>query len=197
MSALKDIFVQGSGLKDGPVAEYTPNFATDYGLTEFSLVVHAQFEKMMAQLHPYLLLTESPHDFNDEHQRMALFGKLSFGFRKAGEYASWAETQKRIAERKIKEAGAIAAMDDFPEYVQSQAENGRQVKTTDAVMKSYVDMSPRVMKAIEHEAFVNALASQLYSAKTQLKEAIGTIRAMVYGPRDSSSVSSLSNPTET
>jgi len=143
------------------------------------------YESKVATLREYIVVAENPEDLRDEHQRRVVFSKLSYGLRKSGEFLGWALRQSRMAEVRRKEAEAIAAMDEFPDFVERRKAEGKDIKGTDAVMKYYVNTSPGVIKASETEALWMAIVQQISTMKAEFMMAISTIKAMAYGVKDS------------
>jgi hypothetical protein len=151
------------------------------------------FYKKVEELAPYVGIAENPYDYQDEIFRLKLFGQLSFAMRKASEALAWAYVQQKMAYARRKEAEAVAAMDDFPQYIVDQSDQGRTIKATDATREAFVKMSPRVMRAHQKEAFVDAIVEQLNVLKYGFSEGSKTLRAMCYGQKDSNNLSSMNN----
>ncbi len=142
-------------------------------------------------LEPYLVLVENPNDI-DENNAPVLLAKLSFGFRRAGEYLAAARYSFRMAKTDRKRAEAIAALDEFVNYIKTQKESGHDVKATEAVREHYLSISPGVIASYEREAFYEACMIQLETIKQEFLMAISSVKAQAYGFRDSWSLSGAS-----
>lgn len=151
------------------------------------------FNSKIAELSNYVGLTENPYDFQDETYRLKLFGQLSYAMRKSSEALAWAFVQQKMAYARRREAEAIAALDDFPQYISEQSDLGVTIKATDATRESFVKRSPRVINAHLREGTVDAMAEQLAVLKVAFSEGSKTLRSMVYGQKDSNNLSSLNN----
>lgn len=147
----------------------------------------------MEELQAIAILAENPQDFHDEHQRIQLFSRLSYGLRKAGEALAKAAYLQKMAKVKKKEAEAIAALDDFYDYIDSQKALGKEIKNTDSNRTYFTQQSKKVLQASEYEAMMDAWVEAIATIKYELTQGISTLRAMAYGPRDTSYLSGTSD----
>lgn len=136
-------------------------------------------------LRSYLVLAENPADLQDENFRRTVFAKLSYGLRKAGDYLGWALYHQRMAYAKRKQAEAVAALDQFGGWLEGRKAAGVEAKATVDVRAHYVNIDPGTIAAAAREALMDAAVQQLSTMKSEFTMAITTIRALMYGGRDS------------
>ena len=139
-------------------------------------------------LAPYLAIAETIKDA-DKFTAPIMLGKLSQGMRLAGDYLAVAKYNYKRARYDRKRIEAVVALDKFPEYAVTT-----QIKVTDALRGYYVNQHPDVLKAVDREAFFEAIQEQLYTMKTELFMAITTVRSIVYGFKDSNNLSATATP---
>lgn len=146
----------------------------------------SEFKRRNDLLMLYTSLAENPKDIHDEVGRVNLFSKLSFGLRKAGEGHAWALVHKKLATAGKKEAEAIAALDEFGSWLREKRVKEKDFKATADVRKSYVYLSETVKAASRYEAVSEGMAAHFGTIHHQLSQSISTLRALIYGPKDSS-----------
>lgn len=146
----------------------------------------AELAKRMDEIRTYLAMAENAQDYADEANRIVLFSKLSYGLRKSGEGLAKAMYLQRMAEVRRKEAEAVAFLDDFPEYAEK-----RELKSTDAARSHYIRLNDKVIKASEREAVMDAWVEVFSTSKQEFVQAIATLRAMIFGPKQSTMMSNF------
>lgn len=150
--------------------------------------ISGEFEKRMDEILVYTALAENSRNFTDESGRVAFLAKLSYGFRKSGEALAWATTKRRKAEGDLKRAQAVAAMDEFSDWLKVKKLQDKDFKATADARKSYSQMSSTVVEAYNVLAALDGMSEYLFTAKSELKDAISTLRSIMYGKSDSNSV---------
>lgn len=150
------------------------------------------FSKRREELLPLCALTENVEDQRDEHARLVMFAKMSYGLRKAGEALSWALYQQKICKIEKEHAKGVAALDEFGSYLLDRKTAGKDFKATDKMRDLYVSVNDNVMRAAKKEAFGDAMVEQFSTIRSQFIQSISTIRAMCYGMKDSSYMSGAS-----
>ena len=150
------------------------------------------FAKRREELLPFCALTENVEDHRDEHARLVLFAKMSYGLRKAGEAMSWALYHQKMCKIDKEKAKGVAALDEFGSWLLSRKNDGKDAKATDKMRDLYVSISDDVMRAAKREAFADAMVEQFSTIRSQFYQSISTIRAMCYGQKDSSYMSGAS-----
>jgi len=138
------------------------------------------------KLQAYVKLIENPSDITDPYQRLQMFGKLSIGFRLASEALALALTLRSKSESDRKAAESIAAIDEYSDFVASK--DGQ--KSTEELRKRYVYTSPNVRKAAQFEASMEGIVTIFAALKTEFMLGISTLKAIMYGPKESSYLSS-------
>jgi len=146
--------------------------------------------KRLDLLLTYAYLAENPKDLNDEQYRIQLFAKLSFALRKAGEDYSWALYYQKSAYIQRKEAESLAALDNFGGYVAKKKAAGDEIKMTDTMRTKYMSIDKAAIQANRKEAMMTSLVERFATMRAEFHQAIGTIRAMCYGMKDNSQLSS-------
>lgn len=167
------------------------NYFVDDEFFRIDPVIADRYNTLISELAQYSPYAEDIQDLRDEQQRMRVFAALSYALRKAGEAEAWAMFVYNTSRTNTKESEAVAALDEFGKYAKSQTEAGNEVKTTDKNREWYVQSSPSVTKAKRREAMAEAMQKVFSIYRYQFSQAISTIRAVVYGNRDSNSMSSL------
>lgn len=148
-------------------------------------------QAQIMELQQYLVLVENPQDVN-EFTAPKLLAQLSYGFRKAGEYLALAKYSHKSARNDRKRAEAIAALDNFREYVAKRKGEGVDMKVTEPVRDHYVQIDPEVIRASAMEALFEAKVVQLDTIKMEFLMAISTTKAIAYGHKDSDMISGSS-----
>lgn len=170
-----------------PEAEVTYEIDTDMAKVDADL--YRQYQKRAEVLNTYLALTEDPKEM-DEQMRIVTFSKLSYGLRKAGEALAWATFHQKVAYASRKEAEGLAALEDFPNYVNKKESSGEKVKVTNDSRTYYVPINPRVLMASKREALANAILEHFSTIRVQFIQGISTLRSLSYGVKDSNYMSS-------
>jgi len=142
-------------------------------------------------LQEYLILAEDSSDLNETTGPKTL-AQLSHGFRKAGEFAAAANCAWKNAKAAKKRAEAVAALDNFREYVSQKKADGITVKVTEPVREHYINIDEGVIKAVEQENLLEAFKEQMLTIKFEFAMAISNVRAIVYGHKDSNTISGSS-----
>jgi hypothetical protein len=106
---------------------------------------------------------------------LKVVGILSYGLRKSGELLAEAIYRFKMARSDRKQAEAIAALENFSQYVADR----KDLKSTDATRTHYVAIDKGVLKACEREAFYEAVVSQLETYKMQFTMVMSAIKAMI------------------
>jgi len=146
-------------------------------------------------LAPYLAYAENIHECNQFTAPMIL-GKLSVGLRKSGDYLAIAKYRYKKARADRKRIEAVCALDEFPKYVSERKRQGDEVKSTDANKTWFINQHKEVIKAIDREAFFEAVQEQLYTMKTELFMSITTARNIVYGFKDGANLSAVATSSD-
>ena len=126
---------------------------------------------------------------------LKIVGILSFGLRKSGELLTDAIYQQKMAKTELKRAQAIAALEEFGQYMIDKKEAGVEIKSTDSTRGHYININESVLKAAEREAFYEAIVSQLDTYKTQFTMAMSAVKAMISKQRGDSMISGIATPT--
>lgn len=150
--------------------------------------------KHIDALAPFLAIAENIQEVN-AFTAPSLIGKLSMGFRKAGEYLAVAKYNYGEARKNRKKAEAIVALDEFPKFIRNEKMNGREIKSTDDTRKFFVCQHQMVLAAIEQENFFEAIQEQLITMKSELFMAITTARSIAYGFKDANAIPTVATPT--
>lgn len=179
-----------SNMTGGPV---TKDYYTDDEFNKIDETLTEKYNSLLDEISKYSMLTENIHDLHDESNRMNLFAKLSYGLRKSGEAKAWVIYHLNVAESETKASLGVASLDDFPEYVLQNEANGKTIKTTDSVREAFVVQCERVKTAKKKLAMLKAMDEVISIYKSQFVNGISTIKAMVYGNKDSNIMSSLDN----
>ena len=146
----------------------------------------AEFKKRDDELVIYTNLAENPKDVHAEVGRITLFSKLAYGLRKAGEAHAWALVHKKIALASKKEAESIAVLEEFGGWLKEKRLKEKDFKATADVRKSYAYLSETVKSASRYEAVAEGMAAHFGTLHHALGQSISTLRAVIYGPKDSS-----------
>lgn len=154
--------------------------------------IYDSFTKLREELLPICALTENVEDHRDEHARLVMFAKMSFGLRKAGEALAWALYQQKLCKIEKEKAKGLAALDEFGGFLLERKNDGKDHKATDKMRDLYVAINDGVVRAAKKEAFADAMVEQFSTIRTQFIQSISTIRAMCYGQKDSSYMSGAS-----
>lgn len=88
---------------------------------------------------------------------------------------------KATAERK--RVAGVLALEDFVKYC---AETG--TKSTEGAREAFINSHPRMLEATDHEAYTAAMVTQIDIIRSTLMMGISSVKAIVYGYKDSSSV---------
>ena len=145
--------------------------------------------KKISHLYDFIVLAENASDLHDEIYRARLFGKLSYGLRKAGEAYGWILYHEKISYAQRKQAEAVAALDHFGTYLNKRKQGGDDLKATEKVKESYTQIDTGVMSATRKEAMVLAIAKQIETVRLEFIQSISTLRAICYGLRESEMLS--------
>jgi hypothetical protein len=133
----------------------------------------------MKEIRPTLVIIERPLDLTDSSFRQSIFPKLSFGLRKAGELESYLLYYYKMSVDTSKRAKAVAFLEEFDGYAQQ-----KEIKSTDKAREFYIPLNPKVQKAQEVEAMLEAYLINVKTIKQELIMALSTIKGMVYGIKD-------------
>jgi len=149
-------------------------------------------QKQLAELQKFLLLVEEPQDIN-EITALPILAKLSYGYRKSGEYMALAGFQYNEKKAARKRAEAVAFLDNFREYAANKKAAGvADFKATDDAKKHYVNLDPEVSAASKEEALFQAMYEQLKTIQMEFLMAISTAKAAAYGFKKSNMMSGAS-----
>jgi hypothetical protein len=135
------------------------------------------YDQELGILQRYAILAENPADLTDESRRSDLLAKLSFGLRRSGDMLARIKGRLRKAESLLKQASALAAIDDLNEH------------------SARMTMS-RLHKANLNCAMLIAMSEQAWTMKTEFMMGISTVKAIAWGMRDSEHLSSGAAPEE-
>lgn len=154
-------------------------------------------QKNLKELQKILILVENAQDIT-HFTAPKMLAQLSYGFRKAGEYAALAMFEYKEARADRKAAEAIAFLDNFREYVKNEKVAGNDIKVTDEGKKHYVNIDQEVRAASRKEALYEAMAEQVRTIKMEFLMAMSTVKSIAYGYKDKDAISaaSLSGSTE-
>jgi hypothetical protein len=154
------------------------------------------YDQELGILQRYAILAENPADLTDESRRSDLLAKLSFGLRRSGDMLARIKGRLRKAESLLKQASALAAIDDLNEHSARMTMSGEKLKITDDYRKTFVAGSPRLHKANLNCAMLIAMSEQAWTMKTEFMMGISTVKAIAWGMRDSEHLSSGAAPEE-
>lgn len=155
-------------------------------------VFYEAFKLRREELLPLCALTENVEDHRDEHARLVMFAKMSYGLRKAGEALAWGLYQQKLCKIEKERAKGVAALDEFGAFLLERKNDGKDSKATDKMRELYVAINDGVLRAAKKEAFADAVVEQFSTIRSQFIQSISTIRAMCYGQKDSSYMSGAS-----
>lgn len=150
-----------------------------------------EYNRRMSELVQYTVYAETYLDLTDQHQRMRTFAALSYALRKAGEAEAWASMFYNTARASRKEAEAVAALDDFADYLTKRAAEGSDLKATDKNREWFIQQSPRVMNAAKREAMAEAFQKSFWIMRLQFTQALSTLKAFSYGVNDANMLSTM------
>jgi len=167
-----------------PVKEVTGGKTLSFD-SSLSENVRREYETRMDELRPILMIIERPIDLTDEGFRRAVFPKISFGLRKSGELVALLRYHYKSAVDARKRATAVAALEEFNGYAEKN-----DLKATDKVREYYIPLNEGVQAANNTEAVLEAYLENALTIKQELVMSLSTIKAMVYGIRDSDPLSS-------
>lgn len=197
LNAFADNIMQTVGIKEQTVdkptskkssstqTDVTASFYTDIAFHVIDEDLAMNYENLVSDIAKYSMLTENVHDLHDESQRINLFAKLSYGLRKSGEAKAWVSFHRDISESEAEAAEGIAALDEFPAYLALKASEGNDIKATDSNRKWYVSTNENVLTAKKKVAMLKAMDQVITIYKSQFTNSIGTLKAMIYGIKDS------------
>jgi len=171
-----------------PVKETTSSKPTDDSFSFDSSLkesIRKEYQLRMEEIRPILLIIERPLDLTDEGFRRAVFPKLSFGLRKAGELVAMLKYHYKTAVDGRKRAHAVAFLDEFNGYAEKN-----EIKSTDKAREFYIHLNGGVQAAQNAEAVLEAYLENAMTIKQELIMSLSTIKGMVYGFRDSDTLSS-------
>lgn len=149
------------------------------------LAMSRQYDEKAGHLRSILVLAENPIDLNDENQKRIIFARLSYGLRKAGEMLGWVRFHYKQAKSDCKRAAAVAALEEYTDYLVSKRQSDDKLKATEKMREFYVGMSETVRAANSREAMLEAMEIQASTMKLEFMMSISTLKAMAYGMRDS------------
>ena len=156
-------------------------------------------EKLFAdtrQLDECIAQAENLQDvLHSDAMALKVVGILSFGLRKSGELLADAIYRHKIAKSDAKRAQAYAALEHFGEYMRKKKDDGLDIKSTDNTRGHYINIDSDVVKAVEQEAFYEAVVSQLDTYKTQFTMVMSAVKAMIGKGRGDAMISGVATPT--
>jgi hypothetical protein len=162
-----------------PIKEDTQNSTNEIKSSSLSETVRKEYERRLKEIRPTLVIIEKPLDLTDSAFRQAIFPKLSFGLRKAGELVAYLKYHYKMAVDANKRAKAIAFLEEFDEYARS-----KELKSTDKAREFYIPLNQGVRVAQEAEAVLEAYLENAMTIKQEFIMALSTIKGMVYGLKD-------------
>lgn len=146
----------------------------------------------VASLNPYLAAAANIQDALNPVDAAKILATLSAGLAKCASLLGAASFNMNQAKTTRKQVEALAALEDFPSYLKTHPD----VKSTDKTRDFYVDQHSHVLAAREKEAFFCALYEKLSINRNVLTMAISSARAIAYGHRDGSMMSSSATPAD-
>lgn len=158
-------------------------------ISQADMNIASEFKRRNDELILYTNLAENPKDVHEEAGRITLFSKLSYGLRIAGESYAWALVHKKLSTSTKKESEAVAAIDEFGEWMTERRREDKSFKPTADVRKNFVYLSESVKAANKYEAVSEGMAAHFWTIHNQLGQSISTLRAIIYGPKDSQKAS--------
>jgi len=192
---LNDLSGPFSAIADA-AADYNTNqkeYYVDKEFFDIDPVSAKEYNRRVSELANYTKYSENYHDMSDVHNRIKVFASLSYALRKSGEAEAWASYLYNTSHTHLEEAEAIAALDDFPDYITKSADEGKETKITDKTRQWYIQKSPRVIRASKKQAMAEAMQKSFYIYRLQFTKALDTIKAFSYSHTDSSKISSYDN----
>lgn len=133
-------------------------------------------------LAPFLHTAQSLHLAN-EATAPSMLSELSQGLIRAGGLLAAARLSYDKARIERKRTEGRLALEEWPKYC---AEKG--IKSTEGLREAFVNSHPDWVQCMEQEAYYEALVCQLDISKTAFTMAISSTKSIVYGYRDSASV---------
>lgn len=134
-------------------------------------------------LAPLLAIAQSLRDAN-EATAPSMLSDLSHGLIRTGGLLAAARYSYDKARIERKRTEGRLALEEWPKHC---AEKG--IKSTEGLREAFVNSHPDWGQCMEMEAYYEALVCQLDISKTAFTMAISSTKSIVYGYRDSSSVS--------
>lgn len=155
------------------------NILSNINCNNLTESIKEEYEKRMEEIRPILVIIEKPLDLTDSSFRQAVFPKLSFGLRKAGELESYLLYYYKMSVDALKRAKAVAFLEEFEAYAKT-----KELKFTDKSREFYIPLNEKVQKAQEIEAILEAYLVNIKTIKQEIIMAMSTIKGMVYGIKD-------------
>jgi hypothetical protein len=135
----------------------------------------------IADLAPYMVVAQNLTNAS-EATAPSMLSQLSAGLIRVGTLLAAARHSADIAKAKRKQYEAKLALEEFPNWC-----TANNIKPTEAQRSAFVDLHA-VSDESKEEAFYGAMVTHLDIMKTTLIMAISSARAIVYGHKDSHSV---------
>jgi alpha-L-arabinofuranosidase len=162
-------------------------------IKSIDIAVGMECKRRMDELANYIVLVENPKTIYDETARIMLFAKLSYGLRKSGEGYAWAMRKVNEAAIKKKETESSAALDEISNWVKKRREDDSKFKPTDKDKTHFIYTIDSVKVAYRLVAILESMAENFLIIRQEFTQAISTLRAMYYGQRDSTYMSSAAS----
>lgn len=166
------------------------DFFTDNVLAS-NTIVKTQFNPPIAIITPTELLDLAPilqvaQDISSATEGTAptMLSTLSCGLIRTGSLLANARYSADKARTERKRIEGRLALEDWPAYC---TEKG--IKGTEGLREAFINSHPDAIKARDQEAYYDALIVQLDVAKSALVMGISSVKSVVYGYKDSSSMS--------
>jgi hypothetical protein len=174
MNDIMDDLFRGTDLE-------APAAAPKVAISTRELTSHVTPDEVVA-LAPLLHTAQSLHLAN-EATAPSMLSELSQGLIRAGSLLAAARLSYDKARIERKRTEGRLALEEWPKYC---AEKG--IKGTEGLREAFVNSHPDWVQCMEQEAYYEALVCQLDISKTAFTMAISSTKSIVYGYRDSSSV---------
>lgn len=137
----------------------------------------------LMELTPVLACAQNLQNATEGTAPMIL-STLSSGLIRTGGLLAGARLEADKARTERKRVQGRLALEAYPQYL-----NEKGIKGTESTKEAFVDSHDDTVAACHKEAHCDALVCQLDTIKASLMMAISSVKSIVYGYKDSSSVS--------
>lgn len=169
---------------------FSPDAETNELLGLFSTEINPT---SVDKLNTFLAVAANIQEAQNPAEAALILSRLSKGLAECGSLLAAASFHMNQARAARKKAEAVVALEEFPRHVAQSKARGVEVKSTDKMAEHFVNQHTMVLEAKEREAFFEALYEKLSINRNVLQMAISSAKAIAFGYRDSSSMSSTAS----